>query len=78
MFELPPDKKRWIDIAINVGLTKKEAEKAYIHFGANNWKRANQLPIESWVQVPFLLTYWRNNKHNFPDKPIPVSPEKRE
>ena len=63
--DLPPDKQRWTDIAFTVGLTDEDAEAAYVHFGANGWKRANGLPIQSWDQVPFLLTCWRNNGHKF-------------
>jgi len=65
-----PEKQRWSDIAFQVGLTPEEAENSYANFGANNWKRGNGVEIESWEQVPGLLTYWRNNRQNFaPKKP---------
>jgi hypothetical protein len=72
-FVLPPDKQRWNDIAFRVGLTEKEAQDSYTNFAANGWKRANQIPIDSWEQVPHVLMYWRNNRGQFQknDNPPP-------
>lgn len=69
-FVTPPDKRKWNDIAFQVGLTDEEAQKAYENYGANGWKRANnaQTKIESWEQVPHLLTYWRNHREEFTNK----------
>jgi len=67
-FPLPPDKKIFVDIAWRIGLTNEEAELAYANLKANNWKRANQIPIESWDQMEGALTYWKLNRGKFDKK----------
>lgn len=71
VFSLPPDKKKWDDIAFTLGLSQQEADLSYDNFGANNWKRSNKIKLESWDQVRHALKYWRNNKDKFtgPKKP---------
>lgn len=67
-FTLPPDKKTWCDIAFTVGLTDTEALEAYENFGANGWKRANNIKLESWEQIKYVLGYWKNHRHRFDKK----------
>lgn len=67
-FVLPPDEMIFQDIAFQVGLTEQEAKKAYENLGANNWKRANKIPIESWKQVRHALNYWKLNQSQFENR----------
>jgi len=63
-----PDKTIWFDIAHRTGLNEEESEKSWNHFGANGWKRGNQIKIDNWDQVPFLLNTWKWNQPQFATK----------
>lgn len=63
--KISPTEKEVIDASTVIGITPENATKFFHHFNAQDWLRANGLPITSLTSQ---LVNWRNNGYKFDKK----------